>query len=202
MKRANMAAMLLAPPLMTLGSGAAFAQSPENDEGIYLGGGVGQFDIEIDGADGIDEALGRLDDNDTAWQAFVGWRLNPYFALQAAYVDYGGPEDDFSTSGSSGNYRAELAGFAPSIIGTLPLGPVELSAKLGYYFYDLDITANIDDPTDLDFDSSDSGEDVMYGVGVGMTFLERLHAKLEYEKIDLEDVDDSNAFWLTGQWRF
>jgi hypothetical protein len=42
----------------------------------------------------------------------------------------------------------------------------------------------------------------MYGVGVGMTFFERLHAKLEYEKIDLENVDDSNAFWLTGQWRF
>jgi len=202
MKRATMAASLLAPSLLALGSATAYAQSPENDEGFYLGGGVGQFDIEIDGADGIDEALGRLDDNDTAWQAFIGWRLNPYFALQAAYVDYGGPEDDISTSGSSGNYRAELAGFAPSIIGTMPLGPVELSAKLGYYFYDLDITADLDDPTDLDVDSTDSGEDVMYGVGVGMTFLERLHAKLEYEKIDIERADDSNAFWLTGQWRF
>jgi OOP family OmpA-OmpF porin len=198
MKRAIMAAVTL----LALGSGAAYAQSPENDEGFYLGGGVGQFDIEIDGADGIDEAIGRLDDSDTAWQAFIGWRLNPYIALQAAYVDYGGPEDDISTSGSSGNYRAELAGFAPSIIGSLPLGPVELSAKLGYYFYDLDITANIDDPTDLDFDSSDSGEDVFYGVGVGATFFERLHAKLEYEKIDLERADDSNAFWLSGAWRF
>ncbi|MET0533847.1 MAG: porin family protein [Steroidobacter sp.] len=197
MKRAITAAMLLA-----LGSGAAYAQSPDNDEGLYIGGGVGQFDIEIDGADGIDEAIGRLDDSDTAWQAFIGWRLNPYISLQAAYIDYGGPEDDISTSGSSGNYRAELSGFAPSIIGTLPLGPVELSAKLGYYFYDLDITADIDDPLDPDFDSQDSGEDVMYGVGLGMTFFERLHAKLEYEKIDLEGVDDSNAFWLNGQWRF
>ena len=52
MKRAIMAATLLA-----LGSGAAYAQSPENDEGLYIGGGVGQFDIEIDGLDGIDEAV-------------------------------------------------------------------------------------------------------------------------------------------------
>lgn len=193
---------IVAATLLALGSGAAYAQSPDNDEGLYIGGGVGQFDIEIDGVDGVDEAIGRLDDNDTAWQAFIGWRINRYISLQAAYVDYGGPEDDFSTSGSSGNYKAELSGFAPSVIGTFPLGPVELSAKLGYYFYDLDITANIDDPTDLDFDSNDSGEDVFYGVGVGMTFLERLHAKLEYEKIDLEGVDDSNAFWLTGAWRF
>ena len=196
MKRALIAATLLA-----FGSGAAYAQT-DNDEGLYIGGGVGQFDIEIDGLDGLDEAFGRLDDNDTAWQAFIGWRLNPYIALQAAYVDYGGPEDEIHTGGSSGNYRAELSGFAPSIIGSYPLGPVELSAKLGYYFYDLDIRANIDRPLSPDFDSSDSGEDLMYGVGVGVTFLERLHAKLEYEKIDLDKVDDSNAFWLTGQWRF
>lgn len=197
MNRALMAATLLA-----LGSGAAYAQSPENDEGLYVGGAVGQFNIEIDGLDGVDDAVERLDDNDTAWQAFIGWRLNPYIALQAAYVDYGGPEDDISTGGSSGNYTAELSGFAPSVIGTLPLGPVELSAKLGYYFYDLDVSIDIDDPLDPDSDVSDSGEDVFYGVGVGATFFERLHAKLEYEEIDLKGVDDSNAFWLTGQWRF
>ena len=195
MKRAIMAATLLA-----LGSGAAYAQSPENDEGLYIGGGVGQFDLEIDGLDGTDEALTRLDDDDTAWQAFVGYRLNPYIALQAAYVDFGAPEDEFETStGDHGKFGAELSGFAPAVIGILPLGPVELSATLGYYFYDVEITGDIDDP---DIDSDDSGEDVFYGVGVGATFLERLHAKLAYEKIDIKQADDSNAFWLTGQWRF
>jgi len=192
--------LIMAATLLALSSGAAYAQSPDNDEGFYIGGGVGQFDIEIDGLDGVDEALSRLDDNDTAWQAFIGWRLNPYISLQAAYIDFGRPQDDFTTStGDHGKFRAELSGFAPAIIGTLPLGPVELSAKLGYYIYDLKISGDIDD---FDIDRDDSGEDLMYGFGVGMTFFERLHAKLEYEKIDLEDVDDSNAFWLTGQWRF
>ena len=198
MKRAIMAALAAA----AFTAGGAYAQSPDNDEGFYVGGGVGQFNIDIDGIDGIDEAVENLDDEDTAWQAFIGWRLNPYISLQAAYIDFGGPEDDFSTSGSSGNYKAELSGFAPSIIGHLPLGPVELTAKLGYYFYDLDITANIDDLGGDVFESNDSGEDLMYGAGIGMTFFERLNAKLEYEKIDLEDVDDANAFWLTGAWRF
>lgn len=191
---------IIAATVLALNSGAAFAQSPDNDTGFYVGGGVGQFNIEIDGLDGIDEAVSTLDDGDTAWQAFVGWRLNPYISLQAAYIDFGRPEDDFTTStGDHGKFGAELSGFAPSIIGTLPLGPVELSAKLGYYIYDLKIRGDIDDP---DIDSDDSGEDVMYGVGVGMTFFERLQAKLEYEKIDLKDVDDANAFWFTGQWRF
>jgi outer membrane immunogenic protein len=196
MKRAIMAATTL----LALGSGAAYAQSPENDEGVYIGGGVGQFNVEVEGLDSADNVLRTLDDDDTAWQAFIGWRLNPYISLQAAYIDFGRPQDDFTTSsGDHGKFGAELSGFAPSVIGILPLGPVELSAKLGYYFYDLKLTGDIDDP---DIDSSDSGEDVFYGVGLGMTFFDRLHAKLEYEKIDLERVEDSNAVWLTGAWRF
>jgi OmpA-OmpF porin, OOP family len=195
--------IIAAATAAALSIGTAYAQSADdNDEGLYIGGGVGQFNIEIDGIDGIDEAVERLDDSDTAWQAFIGWRLNPYFSLQLAYIDFGGPEDSFSTSGSSGDFRAELSGFAPSIIGHLPLGPVELSAKLGYYFYDVDITADLDDLGGNVFKSSDSGEDLMYGVGVGITLFERLNAKLEYEKIDLENVEDANAFWLTGAWRF
>lgn len=195
MKRAIMAATLLA-----MGSGAAYAQSPDNERGLYVGGGVGQFNVEIDNPGDLGDTLRSLDDDDTAWQAFVGWRLNPYISLQAAYIDFGRPQDDFSSSaGNHGRFRAELSGFAPAVIGTLPLGPVELSAKLGYYIYDLKLSGDVND---LEFNRKDSGEDLMYGVGVGMTFFDHLHAKLEYEKIDLDEVDDANAFWLTGQWRF
>jgi hypothetical protein len=35
-------------------------------------------------------------------------------------------------TGSSGDYRLRLKGFAPCVIGTLPLGPVELFGKAGY----------------------------------------------------------------------
>jgi hypothetical protein len=193
-------AIIAAATLLALSSGAAYAQSPENDEGIYVGGGVGQFNVEVNGLDSTDNVLRTLDDDDTAWQAFVGWRLNPYISLQAAYIDFGRPQDDFTTSsGNHGKFGAELSGFAPSVIGTLPLGPVELSAQLGYYIYDLKLTGDIDDP---DIDHKDSGEDVFYGVGVGVTLFDRLHAKLDYEKIDLERAEDSNAVWLTGAWRF
>lgn len=177
-------------------------QAADNESGFYIGGGVGQFDMKIDGIDGIDEAVERLDDDDTSWQAFIGWRLSPYISLQAAYIDFGRPEDNFSAAGSSGNYRAELDGFAPSVIGTLPVGPIEVFAKIGYYFYDLEIRADLDDLGGDVFTSKDSGEDLMYGGGVGITVFERLNAKLEYEWIDLDQVDDANALWLTGAWRF
>ncbi len=192
---------IIAATVVGIEFGAAYAQSPDNDEGFYVGGGVGKFNIEIDGLDGVDEAVSNLDDGDTAWQAFVGWRLNPYISLQAAYIDFGRPEDDFTTStGDHGKFGAELSGFAPSIIGTVAAGAGGAVRQAGLlHLRSGNLAGDIDDP---DIDSDDSGEDVMYGVGVGVTFFERLQAKLEYEKIDLKDVDDANAFWLTGQWRF
>ena len=181
---------------------SAFAQGIENDEGFYIGGGIGQFNVQIDDLDETDEAVETLDDDDNAWKAFVGWRMNPYFALELAYIDFGGPTDRFAGDGSSGDFTVDISGFAPYLIGTIPVGPVELFGKVGYYFYDIDFQVDIDDPTFPDVDGGASDEDLLYGFGVGMTFFERLNARLEYEKIDSDFVDDADALWLSGQWRF
>jgi opacity protein-like surface antigen len=186
----------------SLACSSAFAQEAENDEGFYIGGGVGQFNVQIDDIDQTDEAIESLDDDDTAWKAFVGWRMNPYFALELAYIDFGGPSDRIDSAGSSGDFRVELSGFAPYVIGTIPLGPVELFGKIGYLFYDVDASVDLDDPTFPDFDSSSSEQDLLYGAGIGMTFFERLNARLEYEKIDSDLIDDADALWFSGQWRF
>jgi hypothetical protein len=143
-----------------------------------------------------------LDDDDTAWKAFVGWRFNPYIALELSYVDFGNPNGRATASGSSGDYQVDLSGFAPYVIGSFPLGPVELFAKAGYYFYDVDLKADFDDPLHPDVDSSKSDEDFVYGFGVGITFFEHLHARLEYEKIDSDALDDADAIWASGAWRF
>ena len=119
--------------------------------------------------------------------------------------DFGGPSDTFQNSdasGSSGDYEVSLSGFAPYVIGTLPLGPVELFAKVGYYFYDVDINTDLDDLNGDVLDSSSSDEDLLYGFGIGATFFEHLNARLEYEKIDSDLVDDADALWLSAAWRF
>jgi len=193
--------------IMAAGAGAgsmvcasAQAQGIENDRGFYLGGGVGQFNLKLDDVDQTDDAIERLDDDDTAWKAFVGYRFNPYIALEAAYVDFGGPSDSFETAGSNGDFTAEISGFEPSVIGTIPVGPVELFGKIGYLFYDVDASVDLDNGPG--FDSSSSEQDLTYGGGVGMTFFGHLNARLEYERIDSSVVDDADAFWLSGQWRF
>lgn len=198
MKRGIVAAMLFA-----LASGTAMAQSPANDEGLYLGLGYGAFDVQIDDIDQTDEAIQRIDDDDNAWKVFVGWRLNPYFAFELNYVDFGDPSDRLESSGTSGDYRVELSGFQPAVYGTLPIaGWFEIFAKLGYYFYDVDLRIDLDDLSDDVFTSDTSEEAWSYGFGVGATVLERLHFKLEYEKIDTDVIDDLDSIWLSAAWRF
>jgi hypothetical protein len=199
MKRAIVAATLLA-----LSGGTALAQSPDNDEGLYIGAGFGQFNVGIDDIDETDNAISRIDDDDNAWKIFAGWRINPYFAVELNYVDFGenSGSTGSSTGGTSGNYTADLAGFQPAVYGIFPLGPVELFGKVGYYFYDVDLSLNLDNLSQDNFSADTSEEALSYGFGVGVTLFERLNAKLEYEKIDSDIIDDLDAIWLSGAWRF
>jgi opacity protein-like surface antigen len=199
-----MKSAIAAATLLALSCGTALAQSPDNDEGLYIGAGFGQFNVGVDDIDDTDNAVSRIDDDDNAWKIFAGWRLNPYVAFELNYVDFG--ENSGSTgsdaAGSSGNYSVDLAGFQPAVYGMFPLGPVELFGKVGYYFYDVDLSLNLDNINQDNFSADTSEEALSYGFGVGMTLFERLNAKLEYEKIDTDLIDDLDAIWLSGAWRF
>lgn len=185
-------------------SHSAAAQEPDTS-GFYIGAGVGQFDVKIKDLEGVGEALKNLDENDAAWKIVVGWRFNPYISLEADYIDLGAPKGHFDATGSSGQYELQLAGFAPYVVGTLPLGIFELSAKLGYYWHDADVHVDFDNigPNNGNvFSGSSSSEAVTYGVGAGVTLFERLNAKIEYEYFDVDKTDNAYALWLTGVWRF
>src|SRR5688500_8190380 len=129
---------IIAATLIALSSGTAFAQSPENDEGFYLGLGYGQWGIGIDDVDQTNDAIERIDDDDNAWKVFAGWRINPYVAFELNYVDFGNPGDRFEGNDVEGGYEIDLSGVQPAIVGSCPLGPVELFGKVGYYFIDVD----------------------------------------------------------------
>lgn len=197
---------LAAAVILALGAGGtAYADDEGNDSGPYVGGGYGQFDVKIDDLEGVEEVVGNLDADDSAWKLFFGWRFNRYFSLEADYIDLGAPRGDFDASGSSGDYEVKLSGFAAYAIGTLPLGIFELSAKAGYYFHDVELHVDFDNIGANNgnvFDSDNSAEAPVYGVGAGVTFLDHINAKLEYELYDLDDVDDAYALWLTAAWRF
>jgi len=173
---------------------AATTSFADNEKGLYAGAGVGQFNVEVDDISDVANVVGNLDGDDTSFKVFGGWRFSNYFAVELAYIDFGGPDDEVSGV----NLEAEIDGFAPYVIGTLPLGPIEVFAKAGYLFYDLNVKVN----GDRIGSRSGSDEDFVYGAGLGITLFERLNARLEYEIVDVSELDTSDAIWLTGAWRF
>lgn len=179
---------------LALAAGPAIA---DEDQGAYWGAGVGQFNLEIDNIQDLN--TDSFDSDDTSLKIFYGWRFNPYFAAELAYIDFGGPEDTIQSGGVNVNLEVEISGFAPYLVGTLPLGIFELFAKVGYYVYDVELTASAQGAS-ASADTSD--EDLVYGAGVGLVLFDHLNARLEYEIIDVSDVEDASALWLTGAWRF
>lgn len=168
--------------LLTAAAGTAVA---DENRGLYVGAGVGQFNVEIDDID--------FDSDDTALRLFGGWRMSPNFAFELAYIDFGAPEEDV---GGGIDFQVEATGFAPYLVLTAPLGVLELYTKLGYLFYDVEFSA-----TGLG-SAEESDEDFVYALGLGMVFMDHLNIRLEYEGIDISDTDDATAYWLSGAWRF
>jgi hypothetical protein len=87
------------------------------------------------------------------------------------------------------------------VVGTIPLGPYfEVYGRLGYYFYDATVGREfeLDDRVELDEES----EDLVWGAGIGTNIGEKLNVRFEYERFDLESLDDADALWLTAAWRF
>jgi hypothetical protein len=196
----TIAAALLATTF-ALAAGSAGAQTRDNDrggrlgnpEGLYLGLGIGDFSTSLD-SDITNIDANDLDFNtdDDALKAFVGWRFNRFFAVQLDYTDFGRTNAQLA----AGNISADTKGFTPSAVGTLPLGPVELFVRGGMMFYDLNVNSNTSNLVD------DSGHDPVFGAGIGVTVAKHLNLRAEYERIEINDLDDANAVWLTAAWRF
>lgn len=187
--------LALAIASLAVAAGAQ-AQEAEEERGFYFGGGVGEFQVKVDDFDDVTTAAEEYDSDDTAWRAFGGWRANRFLAVELAYVNLGSPDDEILPDTF---VEMETDGFAPYVVGTLPLGPFEAFAKAGYYFYDTDVRVTSPLGTAK---SHDSGDDFTWSAGVGLTLFETFNLRLEYEQFDFDNVDNSNALWLTGSFRF
>jgi OOP family OmpA-OmpF porin len=196
MKKVVLVGALLAASMSTA------AMAADNPGGFYVGAGVGQFNLSVDDLDDFGHAITNLDDEDTSVKIFAGWRFARFLSLEAAYINLGEASADVSATGSAGKYNLKLEGFAPAVIGTLPLGPIELSAKVGYYYYDVDVSADLTSGGGSQALTGHSRNDLFYGLGLGIVLFEHLAVTAEYEVFDLENYGNSGNVWLSGAWRF
>jgi OOP family OmpA-OmpF porin len=189
-------ASAIAAVTVAAASPAAFAQ--DENAGFYLGGGVGQFNAQIDDVDDVDATVDEWDNDDTAYKFFAGYRLNRFLAFELDYINLGEPS---GTVVPGFNVDAAVDGFAPYVVGTIPLGNwFEVYGRVGYFFYDA--TVGVEDEIDGRVEFDEESEDLVYGAGIGANIGERLNLRFEYERFDLQGVDDADALWLTAAWRF
>jgi hypothetical protein len=156
------------------------------DNGFYLGVGVGQAGVQLD----EDVAGEDFDGDDTAYKAIVGFRPLDFLAFEANYVDLGTAEDDVLGV----PIGVDATGIDVFAVGILPVAMVDLFAKVGYVFWDADVSAQ-------GLSESDSGEDFAYGVGAGLHF-GSLGVRLEYERFEIEDTDTVDMISLGLTWTF
>lgn len=167
-----------------------------NRAGFYLGAGLGDFSTEIDDISNVDNANLNFDTSEDAFKVFAGWRFNRFFAVQLDQYDFGRS----TVATNLLNVSADTKGTAASVVGTLPLGPIELFARAGEIWYDLNVDVSGSNVNSSSVGSS--GHDSVYSAGIGFTVAKRLNLKAEYERINISDFSDANAVWLSAAWRF
>jgi len=192
----SLSKLLIAGLLLSFAAAPALA---DEDSGFYAGAGVGKFGLKLD-ADDLDLDDFDFDDDASSFKVFAGWRFNKFLSAELDYLDLGTPEETFTDGISTADLGIGVNGFAPYAIATLPVGFFEVFAKLGYLFYDVEISVH--ETGSPPFSASESDEGMIYGGGIGFVFFGRLNIRAEYETYDVGDVDRSDAFWLTAAWRF
>jgi hypothetical protein len=140
------------------------------DNGIYLGGSIGQSSLQVDDF--------SYDADATGYKLIAGWRFLDWLAVEGNYIDFGSGDD--SVSGAE--IKSEADGVSLSAVGFLPIGPVDLFARVGA----VDWSADLSSPGIGS--ASDDGTDLTYGVGAQFRVWS-LSIRAEYEIFDIEDVD-------------
>ena len=176
--------------LATAALGVAAAPAFAADNGIYLGASVGQsgvtFEETIEGEDL------EFDADSTGYKAILGWRFLDWLAIEANYVDLGSGDDRIAGT----KIETDVNGVSLSAVGFLPVGPVDLFARVGAIDWKADVTAS-----DFGFDASDDGTDLAYGVGAQFRVWS-LGLRAEYERYDISNADTVDMVSLGVTWTF
>ncbi|MBI3526636.1 MAG: outer membrane beta-barrel protein [Betaproteobacteria bacterium] len=161
------------------------------DSGIYIGGGIGKSNIEDSAGNpgGV-----SFDESAKAGKAFVGYHLDfiPLlkFADEVGYRDLGKP--DGSTTGVPVEYKAR--GLDYGVLAGMGIGPVDLFGRVGGMNYKLQ--KNIGGIRN-DYD----GTAPVYGVGIWFT-VAGVGVRAEYEKIDIDQLDNAHMMTISAFYQF
>lgn len=183
------------------------------DNGIYIGGSIGQstFDASEKIRDDIvlpDQKL-KFDVSETGYKLIGGWRFIDWLAVEANWVDLGSGSDNIKVFDGEVTdkfkVKSSVDGWSLSAVGFVPIGPVDLFARVGAFGWDASLkTGGLFE--DGGGRISDDGVDLTYGIGAQFRVWS-LSLRAEYEvfdigKIDSVNVDTADMFSVGVTWTF
>jgi OOP family OmpA-OmpF porin len=171
--------------------------------GWYLGADLGHAEIRPDNQ----AFISSKDFSDTVWAVHGGYRVSPYFAVEATYADFG----DYS-------YREECPGFCIpeafprevsvsgirsdlALVGSIPLSErFEAYAKVGIAHTEVESEARSLLRTSR---STDSSSEAIYGVGLRLHFHASWSLRLQWDRTPHpgERESEANTWWLGAEYR-
>jgi OOP family OmpA-OmpF porin len=179
-----------------LGIAAAMFALPASAQ-WYAGVGLGQStfkgDLSCAGTAGF-----SCSDTDTALKIFGGYQINPNFAAEATYHDFG----KVSLSGGGLSASIKSHAFDVSALGMLPFAThFAAYARLGVYFASSDGTSNVG------VNASQSNSGFTYGLGLQWDPISNIGVRVEYQaynQVGGGDLGkgDIQVLGVSGLWRF
>lgn len=187
-----LAITLLSAPLLTFADGA------------YIGASAGQAWIDVS-AEEIEDAFARddgfvasgttIDDADSGWKAFLGYRFNSFLALEGGYVDLGKatfvttivsappPADALTPFQIHGTAKA--TGYNAAAILGIPLGSAALLfVKGGAFHWTADFMETIPGTAGARVDRSESDTKPTYGAGLELRLSRWARIRAEWERFE------------------
>ena len=177
------------------------------EPGFYIGGGVGQYDAQVDhplsdagiscvfAPSGVDVCARNYSDSAAIWDVMAGFQIWNWLAIQADYEWYEKGESQIPIS-SSRNMTVSGDAAELSLKPSLPLGEhFELYARVGWNWY------NLDGKYQFVKGQSNSDDAAMAAGGVGFNFTPAFSIQAEYEYVDV-DAGALNAVTVRGLYRF
>lgn len=159
----------LAGCALAMAAGLAAAQGAPAQ--TYFGINVGKPKLGTD----CGAAVFPCDDASTSVHVYGGKMLSDYFGVEAGYLNAGNAD--------RAGGRTKAQGLNLSLLGRLPLGPVDLFAKGGTTYARTDVTA---DPASGVASGKTNGWGASYGAGVGFNFGQHSRVVLEWDRHDMK----------------
>jgi len=164
---------------------------PALGQGIYIGAGIGNTYLDLE-LDEVGDEAQTISENSTAYKFFGGYRGESIIGIEGGYRNFGNIETTVLDYG----VESKTTGWDVAAMARLEIAIVDIFAKAGALFWKSESSV-----PDIDYTAEESGTAFMWGLGAGV-HLGSLGVRLEYEKFQVEDMDNLAMLSLSATFGF